>query len=97
MKESEATTKWCPMARIPSTFTIRENLFGTSSANRTQYDEPVCQCYGSDCMMWRFKNNQFKCSKGCIEPKISIQLMKCTCGGKLTGIKDEGFCGLVGQ
>ena len=97
MQESEARKKWCPMARMPIQTYKPESNYKIVSANRDEDDQPSSYCYGSGCMMWRVKIDQFECSKGCVQPQKSISFMKCTCGGKLTVIKSEGFCGLAGQ
>ncbi len=56
MTEDEATTKWCPMARVM-------NKTGAGGGNRWDlattelYGAPRpsgCACFASACMMWRW-------------------------------------------
>ena len=49
MKESDAKTKWCPMARvvIDATGYGSGNRFGSAKIHNDN-----CLCIGSACMMW---------------------------------------------
>ena len=55
MKESEARTKWCPMARMALVQGMAANRTGQMSQGGTGYaniyDET--RCIGSDCMLWQ--------------------------------------------
>lgn len=98
MQESEARKKWCPMARIPY-------LFGTDAAttgNRKADDWTESLCLGSDCMSWRWMEQQWKCS-GCGAifdryhdecPDDFTENPKCKVSLE---IYNQGFCGLSGK
>jgi len=57
MKEEEAKTKWCPMARAmvhAGPNTVAANRFGQGSK-----DYINCKCIASDCMMWVPTDNEY--------------------------------------
>ena len=61
MKEDEARTKWCPMARVAGKIDepgviggaiFSGNRFGDPFQNAPSNLLQASQCIGSDCMMW---------------------------------------------
>lgn len=53
MTETEAKTKWCPMARSPS-YGFVANRDSESDSMYTSFEE-ASRCIGSNCMMWRWE------------------------------------------
>jgi len=86
LSEEEAKTKWCPMVRYS------QNFNDLTSNRPGEYDHPYCMA--SDCMMWRWENQEAWIDR--IEemrktsPKMSTQ--------ELSEIfPRKGFCGLGGK
>lgn len=89
MTETEAKTKWCPMARVMLVRTHQPTgvveSFGAVNQHTTQAggETNIITCIGSGCMMWRATYDSRLAGGG-----FSARLEK----GEVSG----GYCGLAG-
>lgn len=99
MTEKEAREKWCPHARLISIGRDGDE----SSGNRYEQDSPLTNCYASDCMMWRWNEDQFSWHDGAMFNTPQCPVHKTNWAPFLSRSKSvndrivTGYCGLAGK
>ncbi|MEE9540338.1 MAG: hypothetical protein V3V85_02450 [Candidatus Thorarchaeota archaeon] len=78
MKEEEAKTKWCPMARVATAihdWDHAETGIGAAACNRGNENEMTedANCLGTACMMWRGSEHVGGCGLVLDESWIHVQ------------------------